>query len=173
MLIQFNFFMQTRSWSLEGSLKFKNLLGYGDIWDASGAYGWDQMSQISAGVTLPRFKGLATPIMARLALLSQDWLKFSSYKERMLGVSFGMISTQNHDLAYNLTWRTLTDPSSMASKSIRRQLGHSLLSSLKYTYKLDTRNSHLRPTSGYALVSSSQIGGLGPDNKSLRYIHQV
>ncbi|XP_042505847.1 SAM50-like protein SPAC17C9.06 [Macadamia integrifolia] len=163
---------EARSWSLEGSLKLKNLLGYGDIWDGSGAYGWDQTSEISAGVSLPRFKGLATPVMARVSLLSQDWLKFSSYKERLLGLSVGLISTRNHDLSYNLTWRNLTDPSQMSSRSIRRQLGHSLLSSLKYSFKVDKRDSPLRPTRGYAFLSTSHIGGLAPDNRSLRFFRQ-
>uniref|UniRef100_A0A5B7AU16 POTRA domain-containing protein n=1 Tax=Davidia involucrata TaxID=16924 RepID=A0A5B7AU16_DAVIN len=163
---------EARSWSLEGSLKLKNLLGYGDLWDGSLAYGWDQTSEVSAGVSLPRFKGLVTPMMARVSLLSQDWLKFSSYKERSLGLSLGLISSRNHDLAYNLSWRTLTDPSQMSSRSIRRQLGHGLLSSLKYTFKIDKRNSPLRPTRGYAFVSTTQIGGLVPDYRSLRFFRQ-
>lgn len=150
----------------------KNLFGYGDIWDASGAYSWDQTSEVGIGVSLPRFKSISTPLMARASLSSQDWLKFSSYKERLLGLSFGLISTMQHDLSYNLTWRTLTDPSQVSSKSIRRQLGHNLLSALKYTYKIDQRNSHLRPTKGYAFLSTSQVGGLW-DRKGLRFFRQV
>ncbi|XP_077214121.1 uncharacterized protein LOC143848965 [Tasmannia lanceolata] len=163
---------EARSWSFEGSLKLKNLFGYGDIWDGSWAYGWDQTSEISTGLSVPRFKGLSIPLVARISLLSQDWLKFSSYKEQLLGLSVGLVSTKYHDLAYNLTWRTLTDPSHMSSKSIRRQLGHSLISSVKYTYKVDRRDSHLRPTRGYAFTSMSQIGGLGPDSRSLRFVRQ-
>ncbi|XP_052155333.1 uncharacterized protein LOC127773317 [Oryza glaberrima] len=162
---------EARSWSLEGSVKLKNLFGYGDIWDASGAYSWDQTSEVGIGVSLPRFKSISTPLMARASLSSQDWLKFSSYKERLLGLSFGLISTMQHDLSYNLTWRTLTDPSQVSSKSIRRQLGHNLLSALKYTYKIDQRNSHLRPTKGYAFLSTSQVGGLW-DSKGLRFFRQ-
>ncbi|KAA8539551.1 hypothetical protein F0562_026243 [Nyssa sinensis] len=158
--------------SLEGSLKLKNFFGYGDLWDGSFAYGWDQTSEVSAGVSFPRFKGLVTPMLARVSLLSQDWLKFSSYKERSLGLSLGLISYRNHDLAYNLHWRTLTDPSQMSSRSIRRQLGHGLLSSLKYTFKIDRRNSPLRPTQGYAFASTTQIGGLVPDYRSLRFFRQ-
>ncbi|CAK9173521.1 unnamed protein product [Ilex paraguariensis] len=163
---------EARSWSLEGSLKLKNLFGYGDIWDGSLAYGWDQTSEVSVGVSLPRFKGLVTPLTARVYLLSQDWLKFSSYKEQSLGLSLGTILSKNHDLAYNLSWRTLADPSQMASRSVRKQHGHGLLSSLKYTFKIDERNNPLRPTRGYAFVSTSQIGGLFPDYRSLRFFRQ-
>ncbi|XP_043695139.1 sorting and assembly machinery component 50 homolog B-like [Telopea speciosissima] len=163
---------EARSWSLEGSLKLKNLLGYGDVWDGSGAYGWDQTSEISAGVSFPRFKRLVTPVTARISLLSQDWLKLSSYKERLLGLSVGLVSTRNHDLSYNLTWRNLTDPSQMSSRSIRGQLGHSLVSSCKYSFKVDKRDSPVRPRRGYSFLSTSQIGGLAPDSRSLRFLRQ-
>ncbi|KAJ9539818.1 hypothetical protein OSB04_026324 [Centaurea solstitialis] len=163
---------EARSWSIEGALKLKNILGHGDIWDGSLSYGWDQASEVSTGVSLPRFMKLVNPVTARLSLLSQDWLKFSSYKEQALGLSLGLLSTRNHDLAYNLSWRTLTDPSQMASKSVRSQLGHNLLSDLKYTFKIDRRNSHLRPTRGFAFVSTTQLGGIFPDYRSARFIRQ-
>ncbi|KAF5196566.1 sorting and assembly machinery component 50-like protein [Thalictrum thalictroides] len=163
---------QARSGSLEGSLKLRNLFGYGDIWDGSWAYGWDQASEISAGIHLPRFKRLSTPLSARISLLSQDWLNLSSYKESMLGLSLGLFSTRYHDLAYNFTWRTLTDPSQMASRSVREQLGHSLISSLRYRFKIDCRDSPLRPTQGYAFVSTTQLAGLMPDSRSLRFLRQ-
>ncbi|PON51385.1 Bacterial surface antigen (D15) [Parasponia andersonii] len=161
-----------RSWTLEGSLKYKNWLGYGDLWDGSLAYGPNQTSEVSAGVFLPRFRGFVTPVVARAFLLSQDWQEFSSYKERQLGLSLNFFSSRHHDLVYNLGWRTLTDPSQMASRTIRRQLGHGLLSSLKYVFKIDRRNSPVRPTRGYACVLSSQIGGLAPDHRCLRFLRQ-
>ncbi|PKU68614.1 sorting and assembly machinery component 50 homolog [Dendrobium catenatum] len=163
---------ETRGWSIEGLLKLRNVFGYGDIWNAAGAYSLDHTTEMSAGLSLPRFKALSTPITARVTLLTQDWLKFSSYKERLLGLSFGLVSTIRHELAYNLTWRHLTDPLRMSSVSVRRQLGHSLLSSLKYSYKLDRRNSSIRPMKGYAFLSTSQIGGLGHDSNLLRFIRQ-
>ncbi|KAF5741955.1 sorting and assembly machinery component 50 [Tripterygium wilfordii] len=163
---------EAKSSTFEGSLKYKNLFGYGDLWDGSLAYGFDHSAEVSAGVYLPRFKGLVTPVTARLSLLTQDRLRFCSYKERLMGVSLGLFSTKYHDLMYNLSWRTLTDPSQMASRSVRMQLGHSLLSSLKYTFKIDRRNSSLRPTQGYAFVSTTQLGGLAPDTRSLRFLRQ-
>ena len=137
------------------------------------AYGPNQTSEVSAGVFLPRFKGFLSPLVVRAFLLSQDWQEYSSYKERQLGLSLGLLSTKHHDLVYNLGWRTLTDPSQMSSRTIRRQLGHGLLSSLKYTFKIDRRNSPIRPTKGFACVFTSQIGGLAPDHRCLRFLRQV
>ncbi|KAG5237395.1 sorting and assembly machinery component [Salix suchowensis] len=164
---------EASSSTLEGTLKYKNIFGYGDLWDGALAYDCGHKAEMSAGVFLPRFKGLVTPVTARLFLQSQDCLKFSSFKERSLGLSLGLFSTRKHDLVCNLAWRTLTDPSRMASSSIRRQLGHGLLSSLKYTFKIDRRNSPLRPTNGFAFVSTTQIGGLAPDSRCLRFLRQV
>ncbi|GFP96856.1 sorting and assembly machinery component 50 homolog [Phtheirospermum japonicum] len=163
---------EARSWTLEGFMKLKNMCGYGDIWDGSLSYGWGQALEVSTGVSVPRFKGIPTPLSARISLLSQDWLKFSSYKEQALGLSLGLLTTGNHNLSYNLSWRTLTDPSQMSSHTVRRQLGHSLLSALKYAFKVDRRDSPMRPTRGHAFLSTTQIGGLFPDIRSLRFIRQ-
>jgi outer membrane protein insertion porin family len=128
--------------------------------------------ELSVGAAVPRIGAIPTPLMARMSFLSEDWLK-SSLKEHLMGVSVGLLSTMNHNLAYNLSWRTITDPARMSSSSIREQLEHSLLSSMKYTYKIDQRDSSIRPTRGYALLLSSQVGGLAPDSKSTRFIRQV
>ncbi|CAO2817021.1 unnamed protein product [Amaranthus hypochondriacus] len=161
-----------RSWSLEGNLKLKNLLGYADIWDGSVSFGWDQTTEVSTGVSLPRIRHWPSPVFARASILTQDWLKFSSYKEQGLGFGLGLLSTRNHELVYNLTWRTLTDPSQLASKSVRSQLGHSLLSALKYTFNIDKRDSALRPTCGYALKFTTLFAGLNPDCRSARFLRQ-
>lgn len=149
------------------------MLGYGDLCDASLAYGANQATEVSVGVYAPRVKGFLTPIVTRISMLSQDWQESSSYKERLLGASLGLISTKHHDLAYTLGWRTLTDPSQMSSRSIRRQLGHGLVSSLKYTFKIDRRNSTIRPTKGYVFLSTTHVGGLTLDPRSLRFLRQV
>ncbi|CAN8259777.1 unnamed protein product [Cochlearia groenlandica] len=163
---------EARSSSVEASLKYKNFFGYGDIWDGSVVYGFDHSAELGLGMYLPRFKGLPTPFTSRLYLSTQDWLKFSSYKERSLGLSLGLLSSNYHELVYTVAWRSLIDPSRSASKSIRRQLGHSLISALKYSFKYDQRDSSLRPTNGYAFTSTSQIGGLAPESRCLRFLKQ-
>lgn len=140
------------------------------------AYGWGQAPEVSVELSLPKFKGLPTPLSARISLRTQDWLKFSSHKEQVLGLSLGLLSTGNHDLSYTLSWRrprSLTDPSQMSSETLTRQLGHSLFSGLKYAFKIDRRDSAVRPTRGHAFLSTTQIGGLFPDIQSLRLIRQV
>ncbi|KAG2262655.1 hypothetical protein Bca52824_069734 [Brassica carinata] len=163
---------QARSSSLEGSLKYKNIFGHGDIWDTSLAYGCDSSGEVGLGLYLPRLRGRPSPFTSRVYLSTQDWIKFSSYRERALGVSLGVLLSKNHELGYTLAWRNLIDPTQMASRAIRRQIGHSLVSDLKYSFKVDERNSALRPTRGYSFVSTSQIGGLAPDSRTLRFLRQ-
>ncbi|CAN8257094.1 unnamed protein product [Cochlearia groenlandica] len=163
---------EARSSSLEGSIKYKNIFGYGDIWDGSLAYGCDNSAEVGLGMYLPRFRGRPNPFTSRVYLSTQDWLKFSSYKERALGLSLGILSSKYHELVYNIALRNLIDPTQMASRYIRRQLGHNLVSALKYSFKVDERNSSLRPTRGYSFISTSQIGGLAPDSRTLRFLRQ-
>ncbi|CAM6127506.1 unnamed protein product [Calypogeia fissa] len=163
---------ETKTWTLEGTVKWRNLLGYGETVDATGCYGWDTTSELSAGVTYPRFRGLHSSLVTRATILTQDWQKYSSCRERLKGFTVGLIKEDSHDLSYNLTWRELEDPSRQASHAVRRQLGHHLVSSLKYQYKIDERDSPIRPTQGYSFISSSQLAGLGPDDKLLRFARQ-
>lgn len=128
---------------------------------------------MSAGLFYPRFKGIPAALVTRASVFNQDWLKYSSYTEQIIGLSAGIVSDTRHDLSYNVTWRMLKDPSHMASPSVRRQLGHGLLSSLKYTFKIDERDSAFRPTRGYAIRSSTQIAGIGPQSNLLRFFRQV
>ncbi|KAH7414703.1 hypothetical protein KP509_14G006800 [Ceratopteris richardii] len=130
------------------------------------------MTEFSAGLHYPRFKQLPAALVTRASIFSQDWMNFSSYTERLVGLSAGLVASNYHDLSYNLTWRTLQDPQHCASRSVRRQLGHSLLSALKYTFKIDKRDSVLRPTKGYAFRSATQIAGLGADSNLLRFVRQ-
>ncbi|CAL4989929.1 unnamed protein product [Urochloa decumbens] len=71
---------ETRSFSLEGSLKLKNLFGYWETWDASVALELDRTTELRDGVEMPRIGAIPTPLMARISFLSGDWLK-SSLKE--------------------------------------------------------------------------------------------
>ena len=165
--------LQAISPSVEGTLKWKNLLGLADIWDGSVSYGKDERAEFSTGVSLPRIGGWWSPVFTRVYLESQDWLKLSSYKQQSSGLALGLLSTKNHKLSYDLAWRTLTDPSKMASKSVSGELGHNLLSSIKYIYQVDARDSPWRPTRGYAYGFITQLAGLYPHGRTARFLRQV
>jgi outer membrane protein insertion porin family len=148
---------------------FCRLFGYCETWDTSGALELDNIVELSAGVEMPK---IGARLHARISFLSEDWLK-SSLKEHIMGVSVGLLSTMNHSLAYNLILRNLTDPACMSSNSIQEHLGHRLLSSIKYVYKDDQRDSSIRPTRRHAFLSSFEVGSLAPGSKDSWYLRQV
>ena len=56
-----------------------------------------------------------------------------------------------HTLSYELGWRHLTDPSRLASPSVKHQLGHSLKSAVRYIWRHDTFDDPIFPTQGFGL----------------------
>lgn len=157
---------------LGSSIKLKNLLGYADIWDISTSYGWDQSPELSAGLILPVIKYMPSPFVARISLFPQELFNRQSYKDRLMGLSFGLISTLNHNLSYDLSWRILSDPTRVQPHLIQHWLSNGMLNSIKYTYNVDVRDSLVRPTCGYAFLSSSQIG-FAPTNWRSWFFRQV
>ncbi|KAJ8443897.1 hypothetical protein Cgig2_032721 [Carnegiea gigantea] len=160
--------------NVQGELKWKNLLGLADTWEGSVSYNKvDNAGEFSTKVSLPKLGDCVGPVSARTYLGSQDFLKSSSYKQHALGLALDLLNTKNHKLSYDLAWRTLTtDRSQTASKSVSRQLGHDLLSSAKYSYQVDQRDSIKRPTKGYAYSLITQLAGLFPDLRSTRFLRQ-
>eukprot|EP00250_Pteridium_aquilinum_P011266 c19948_g1_i1 orf=164-1660(+) len=138
--------------ALGGSVKWKNMLGYGETWDGAGSYGWDGDHELSAGLYLPRFRRVPNALVTRVAVSTPEWLKLASYRVRIAGVSVGLFSDNYQDLSYNLTWQDDDSPD-----------GPGLLPSLKYSFKIDERDSVSRPTRGYAFRFATQFLGEGSD----------
>ncbi|KAJ4849545.1 hypothetical protein Tsubulata_042057 [Turnera subulata] len=78
--------------------------------------------------------------------LPLEWPDLSSFKKGEFSVSHNLFTRRNHDLVYKLGWRT----------------GQNALSSIVHTWKFDSRNRPLRPTRGWIVVSTTEIGGLAP-----------
>jgi len=58
--------LQARSFLLEVPLKLKNLFGYCETWDTSGALELDHIAELSAGVEMPR---IGARLHARISFL--------------------------------------------------------------------------------------------------------
>ncbi|KAJ3680880.1 hypothetical protein LUZ60_015369 [Juncus effusus] len=165
---------EEKEWALGTCLKLKNLLGFGDIFDVSTSYGSYRPTELGFGLSLPRFKSVPTPLMARISFSPRDLFSLSSYKNPLTGLSLGLISTLNHTLQYDLTIRSLIrDPlRKKPHRSVKDWMENGVLNSVKYSYKIDERDSSTRPKSGYAFLSSSQIGGFWPNNLGSRFFRQ-
>lgn len=141
--------------NLGGSVRWRDLLGYGETWDGTGTHGWDGDHEFGAGFHLPLFKCLPSAFITRFAVATPDWLKLSAYKFRFSEVSVRLFSNNYQDLSYSLTWQPLQDDDCAN--------GPGLLPCLKYSFKMDERDSISRPLRGYAFRFASQFAGGGSD----------
>eukprot|EP00245_Coleochaete_scutata_P004744 TRINITY_DN17665_c0_g1_i1.p1 TRINITY_DN17665_c0_g1~~TRINITY_DN17665_c0_g1_i1.p1 ORF type:complete len:504 (-),score=69.59 TRINITY_DN17665_c0_g1_i1:472-1956(-) len=157
--------------SLEGTVQLRNFLGRAEKFHVDAVYGQDTSNTYSITFDYPRIRGLPALFETRLFRQWRNWQRQSSHTELLRGISFNL-GDNEHNIGYELTWRNLHDSSNMASKTIRRQLGHGLVSAAKYTYNIDHRDDLFWPTRGYAFRSVSEIAGLGPDEGLVHYLRQ-
>ncbi|MCO5560532.1 hypothetical protein L7F22_014147 [Adiantum nelumboides] len=146
-----------------GSFRWKNVLGYGETWNAICNYGWDEDSGLTAGLHFPRFGRLSNNLAAKVSIHVPEWLNFSSYKVRMTGITIGF-SHKRHELSYNIAWKSLQDDDSPDAPT--------LFPALKYSFKVDHRDSEFRSMKGYALKFAAQVVG-GSSDLSRHFARQV
>ncbi|CAI5967497.1 unnamed protein product [Closterium sp. NIES-64] len=60
----------------------------------------------------------------------------------------------------------------VCSPAVQRDLGHSLLSAVRYIYSIDKRDSQVRPRTGYAMRATTELAGLGTDPKLVSFLRQ-
>ena len=75
-------------------------------------------------------------------------------------------------LEYALVLREIADPTRLASRAVRNQLGHSLKSSLSYSIGGDARDRAVRPTTGALWRLRSELAGIGFDRNATRFFKQ-
>ncbi|KAJ1962777.1 hypothetical protein GGI12_002442 [Dipsacomyces acuminosporus] len=89
---------------------------------------------------------------------SHDELRRTLGAAYRLGGSFG-----SHEVMYSASWRNICNLGEKASPSLRSEAGHSLKSSVAYTFIHDSRDSHTVPTCGNLLKIATELAGLGGD----------
>ena len=171
--------------SLEVTAKLNNALGYLEQLEAHGKMGSQHSVTCELVATQQRLFGGSTLLEGKLGQTNRSFQRHSSFSEQLRGVSASLVNGA-HCGEYELAWRQLTDPSRSASNAIRQQLGHSLKSSLKHTYKarsaacaelharpaltrvppaqVDHRDNPMMPTAGWALRTTSELAGIGPSD---------
>lgn len=55
-----------------------------------------------------------------------------------------------HAVGYDLSWRSLNDPSLKASPGVETHIGNKLKSAIKYTFQTRTLDDRLFPTRGWS-----------------------
>ncbi|KAK3705340.1 hypothetical protein RRG08_033306 [Elysia crispata] len=89
---------------------------------------------------------------------------WSGYKQTDRGLAFDLTFPTilgSHNIQWEGVWRDLRALTRDTSFSVREQAGHSLKSSLKHTFTIDTRDNLVLPTAGMLWRTSQEYAGLG------------
>jgi len=164
------------SQSGEGSAEFSaglnNAFGFAEKLDVEVLQGHERSSTYGFAWAQPRVFGADADVTARAYQQVSCSKRLSSFDETARGVSVTAVGGGPARLEYQLVFREIADPTRLASKAIRHQLGHSLKSSLAYSYVADTRDAPTRPTAGALYRFRSELAGIGADPQMTRFFKQ-
>ena len=164
------------SQSGEGSAEFSaglnNAFGFAEKLDVEVLQGHERSSTYGFAWAQPRVFGADADVTARAYQQVSCSKRLSSFDETARGVSVTAVGGGPARLEYQLVFREIADPTRLASKAIRHQLGHSLKSSLAYSYVVDTRDAPTRPTAGALYRFRSELAGIGADPQMTRFFKQ-
>lgn len=166
-------YVQGTEGSVEASLNLNNPLGYAEQVTLGCEYGSQNTNVYSLGVSKPRPGGTPALLDLRLHQLFHNYQPWSSYTELLRGGVVTLASEDGrHALSYELGWRRLAAPKRAASRAVLSQLGDSLKSAIKYTFRDDTYDNATYPTSGWGVRSTTEVAGLGAGAGLLRFAKQ-
>ena len=164
------------SQSGEGSAEFSaglnNAFGFAEKLDVEVLQGHERSSTYGFAWAQPRVFNADVDVTTRAYQQVSCSKRLSSFDETARGVSVTAVGGGPATLEYQLVFREIADPTRLASKHIRHQLGHSLKSSVAYSYVADTRDSPTRPTRGALYRLRSELAGIGADPQMTRFFKQ-
>ncbi|KAJ1643867.1 hypothetical protein J3B02_003535 [Coemansia erecta] len=146
--------------------RVSNIWGGGESFEANYSRGSKTQAAFQGTLSAPldadprkRLEATANQaILANRPYSSHDELRRTlniAYKQDTFG---GM-----HELCYSLSWRDICNLGLHASPSLRRDAGHSLKSSIAYTFSSDSRDSATVPTCGSYARVGTELAGIGGD----------
>jgi len=96
---------------------------------------------------------------------------WTSFNETVRGAEIGYefpFMGNMHTISWNGSWRELACAAPTTSFLIRKQMGHSLKSSLAHSIVIDKTDDHLLPRSGVYLKFNEEVAGFGGDVRFLK-----
>ena len=156
--------------SMEVSVGLNNALGYAEKLDVEFIKGHERSNSCTLAWNQPRVGNVDVDVVTRAFQQVSCSKRLSSFDETARGVSVTAVGGGPATVDYSLVWREIADPTRLASKSIRQQLGHSLKSSVSYTYQVDERDRPVRPGAGYLARVRSELAGVGWDPQMTRFL---
>ena len=126
---------QSAEGSLEGSLALRNYFGWAEQLEATTEVGNQQSSQYSISYTQPRLLSSFSTGSVKAFQATSNLQRYCSITEIMRGGALTWLSGDGQQqVALEGGWQEMSDRSLLASQLIRKQMGHRLRGSAKYTW---------------------------------------
>ena len=159
---------QSGEGSMEMSAGLNNALGFAEKLDVEMIRGHERSSTYVLAWNQPRVWNRDVDVVTRAFQQVSCSKRLSSFDETARGVSVTAVGGGPAQIEYVLAVRDIADPTRLASRAIRHQLGPSLKSSIAYTIAVDERDRPTRPTRGYLYRLRSELAGIGADPQMTR-----
>ncbi|GAA5815267.1 hypothetical protein MFLAVUS_008773 [Mucor flavus] len=149
--------------NMNGSITLRNVFGGAELLETVASFGTRNSSsfQFTLGKPVSASPDSRIDFNAHRVLCNNTLT--SSYEElaRGAGLRYKTVSRFGyHELSYDMTWRSIDRVSPNASLSIRKEVGHSLKSSINHVFVRERRDDILLPSSGHYIRIAQELSGL-------------
>ena len=155
--------------SMDAKVSVRNLFGFAEKFDLNMELGQQKSSVFRLAAARPRWLGSDAMLSADISKCAISHVKHSSFVEKLLGGSCGMVIGQPdeylgcHDFSGVVSLRDVCQlEKNTASWPILQQRGLTLKSSLMHTFSLRRLDHPIIPTDGVNLKLTTELAGLVP-----------
>ncbi|KAI8326150.1 hypothetical protein GQ54DRAFT_139399 [Martensiomyces pterosporus] len=146
--------------------RLNNIWGGGESFEANYARGSKTQASFQGVLSVPLHADPQRRFELSAHQANLDNRPYCAHDElrRTLGAAYRVRnSLGSHELLYSASWREICNLGKTASPSLRSEAGHTLKSSVAYTFIHDDRDSQTVPTCGNFVKTSTELAGLGGD----------
>ncbi|KAJ1933252.1 hypothetical protein EC988_009181, partial [Linderina pennispora] len=156
--------------------RLNNMWGGGESLEANYARGTKTLGAFQGLLSVPVNADPLRKVELTVHQATLDHRPYSSCDEvrRSVGLAYKVSRDRaQHELVYVAAWRELANLGFAASPSLRSEAGHTLKSSIAYTFTSDSRDSPTVPTTGNLVKTSVEVAGLGGDVQFAKALAEV
>lgn len=149
--------------NMNGSITLRNVFGGAELLETVASFGTRNSSAFQFTLSKPVNASPDSKIDINAHRVLCNNTLSSSYEElaRGAGLRYKTISRFGyHELSYDMTWRSIDRVAPSASLSIRKEVGHSLKSSINHVFVRERRDDILLPSNGHYLRIAQELSGL-------------
>ncbi|KAJ1730184.1 hypothetical protein LPJ61_003156 [Coemansia biformis] len=144
--------------------RLNNIWGGGESLEAIYSRGSKTQAAFQGTLLVPVDADPQKHVELRATQVALDARPYSAHDDvrRAVSSAFRAVDAagRSHGLRYLAEWRELCNLGSAASPTLRADAGHTLKSSVEYTFVFDDRDSATVPTSGSIVRATAEVAGL-------------